>query len=381
MGQATGKFLVMKRILFLFFIAVSSLTFAQDLESGYYRVSNLKTGRYVYVKDNTGSINIQALTAEMGAIELWKDHSKTLSDPASVIYAEYRGSSKGGAYYDLKAQGTGVYDIIKYYVFTAYSNGSYQVYAEGLYLCDNNFGSGPSGQMGTDRKGDYRRWLVSKIDGSDDEFFGIIPSVTVNGRYFHPFYADFGFSVRSGMKVWIAKSVNVGAVEMIPFDGDVVPARTPVVIECSSDVIEQNKLDLIKLDGTITQPNLLKGVFFNNATRKNRVAFDGSKMRVLGVTPDGHLGYVLSDVTPDEKDGKRYLAANQSYLEVPAGFPDNIRVFFPGDENAVEDIISENGTKAVYTIWGVKMGDYLPSQIEELPVGIYIVDNKKVIIR
>lgn len=371
----------MKRLLFLIFIAVSTHSFAQGLESGYYRVSNLKTGRYVYVRDNTGSINVQALTAEMGAIELWKDHSLTFSDPSSVIYVDFCGSGSGGSYYDLKAQGTSVYDIIGYHVFAAYSSGSYQVYAEGRYLCDNNYGSGPSGQMGTDRKGDFRRWLVSKIDGSDDEFFGIVPSVTVNGRYFHPFYADFGFSVSDGMKVWIANSVDASAVELVPFEGNVVPAKTPVVIECSSDDIYQNKLDIIKSEGTISQTNLLKGVFFNNAARKNRVAFDGNKMRVLGITPDGNLGYVLSDVAPDDKDGKRYLPANQSYLEVSAGFPDGIRVLFPGDENAVTDIFPDNQTKAVYTIWGAKVGDYLPSQIDELPVGIYIIGNKKVVIR
>lgn len=371
----------MKRLLFLIFLSVSILSFAQDLESGYYRVSNLKTGRYVYVRDNTGSISIQAATAEMGAIELWKEHSLTLSDPASVIYIEYCGSGSGGAYYDLKAQGTGVYSIIGYHVFAAYSSGSYQVYAEGKYLCDNNFGSGPSGQMGTDRKGDYRRWMVSKIDGSENEFFGISPTINVNGRYFHPFYADFGFSVRNGMKVWIAKSVDASAVEMIPFEGDVIPAKTPVVIECSSDIVEQNIIDIVKSEGTITQSNLLKGVFFNNATRNNRVAFDSNKMRVLGVMPDGNLGFVLSDVTPDQKDGKRYLAANQSYLALPAGLPDNIRVLFPGDENGVTEILSENITKEVYTIWGVKVGDYLPSQIEDLPIGIYIIDNKKVVVR
>lgn len=371
----------MKRLLFLIFISVSILSFAQDLESGYYRVSNLKTGRYVYVRDNTGSISIQAATAEMGAIELWKEHSLTLSDPASVIYIEYCGSGSGGAYYDLKAQGTGVYSIIGYHVFAAYSSGSYQVYAEGKYLCDNNFGSGPSGQMGTDRKGDYRRWMVSKIDGSENEFFGISPTINVNGRYFHPFYADFGFSVRNGMKVWIAKSVDASAVEMIPFEGDVIPAKTPVVIECSSDIVEQNIIDIVKSEGTITQSNLLKGVFFNNATRNNRMAFDSNKMRVLGVMPDGNLGFVLSDVTPDQKDGKRYLAANQSYLALPAGLPDNIRVLFPGDENGVTEILSENITKEVYTIWGVKVGDYMPSQIEDLPIGIYIIDNKKVVIR
>ena len=371
----------MRRIILIAISAVCSIcALAQSLESGFYRVSNLKTGRYVYVTDNKGSIVIQAGTADMGAIELWADHSRALYDPASVIYAEYISSSSGGAKYDLKAQGTGVYEILKYYVFAASSKGSYQVYAEGKYLSDDNkFLTNPQGQMGSNNTGDYRRWVVSKIDNKN-EFFGIRPTVTANGRYFHPFYAGFGFSLLGeGMKVWVVNSVYNDVVEMVPFAGDTVPALTPVVIECGSESVDLNKLDIININGSIAQTNKLKGVLFDNVFRKNCVVVDDSKMRVLGTMPDGNLGYVLSDVTPHYYDGKRHLAANQSYIEVPANSADNLRVVFL--EDAVEDIVPDNGTKAVYTIWGARIGDYIPSQIEELPAGIYIIDNRKVIIR
>ena len=84
----------MKRLITtLSFLAFSLVLFAQVDGDGYYRVSNVKTERYVYVTDNTGSIDIHAATADMGALELWKNHDRALSDPASVIYIEYKGSN------------------------------------------------------------------------------------------------------------------------------------------------------------------------------------------------------------------------------------------------------------------------------------------------
>ena len=108
----------MKRLILSIFAGLLSLHIcAQITGDGYYRVSNYKTGRYAYVTDNTGSINVQATTAEMGAIQLWTDHSRTYSDPASVIYIEKKGSNSGGDYYDLQSQGTSTYSIIGYYLY------------------------------------------------------------------------------------------------------------------------------------------------------------------------------------------------------------------------------------------------------------------------
>ena len=60
----------MKRIFVLTFLAaLTSSIFAQYTGDGYYRVHNKKTSRYIYVLDNTGSINVQTASADMGAIE------------------------------------------------------------------------------------------------------------------------------------------------------------------------------------------------------------------------------------------------------------------------------------------------------------------------
>jgi hypothetical protein len=77
------------------------------------------------------------MTADFGALQLWKNQSRTVSDPASVVYLKKKGVDSGGPYYDLQSQGTGIYEIIKKYIYLYYSDGSYQLYAEGKYLCDN----------------------------------------------------------------------------------------------------------------------------------------------------------------------------------------------------------------------------------------------------
>lgn len=378
----------MKRTLLVIislFITVSS--WSQNLEDGYYRVSNLTTERYAYVTDNTGSIQVQAVTADMGAIRLLKDHSKTLSDPASVIYIKNIGESTGGKYYDLQAQGTGVYEMINYYVYAAWVYDSYQVYAEGKYLVDSNTGTGDEGRMDIksgDKKGS-KKWKVTKIDSSTDEYFGIIPSVSVQNRYFHPFYADFGFSLKGeGMKVWLVKEVNKNAVVIAPFEGSTVPAQTPVIIECGSSKVSSNKIDLVFDTVATNQANALSGVFFNNAIRNNRVAFDSSSMRVLGVMSDGKLGYVLSKDTPDSETGLQYLGANQSYLPVESGLPDEIPVMT--ESEYAEWVAASVSTatvaerKKVYSLSGKNLGTVAESEINSLPAGIYIIGQKKVVV-
>lgn len=379
----------MKRTLLVIislFITVSS--WSQNLEDGYYRVSNLTTERYAYVTDNTGSIQVQAVTADMGAIRLLKDHSKTLSDPASVIYIKNIGESTGGKYYDLQAQGTGVYEMINYYVYAAWVYDSYQVYAEGKYLVDSNTGTGDEGRMDIksgDKKGS-KKWKVTKIDSSTDEYFGITPSVSVQNRYFHPFFADFGFSLNGeGMKVWLVKEVNKNAVVIAPFEGSVVPAQTPVIIECGSSKVSSNKIDLVFDTVATNQANALSGVFFNNAIRNNRVAFDSSSMRVLGVMSDGKLGYVLSKDTPDSETGLQYLGANQSYLPVESGLPDEIPVMTESEYESwiaasVSSVATADRKVEVYSLSGKSLGAVSQSEISCLPAGIYIVGQKKVVI-
>ena len=157
----------MKKILTYILLLFATASYAQ-LQNGFYRVHNYATERYVYVYDNTGKINISTASADMGAIQLWKNHNRTLSDPASIIYIE----DKGGNMYNLHSQGTSVHEIIGYNVMVYPKGDTYQLYASngsiGKYLADDETSNVQDGQLGTIAKGDYRKWVATPVNLEDN---------------------------------------------------------------------------------------------------------------------------------------------------------------------------------------------------------------------
>jgi uncharacterized protein YjdB len=316
--------LIMKKLLFLSsLLLLATSIFAQTgiLADGYYRVRNLATSRYLYVYDNTGKINIATTSADMGAIELHKDANRRISDPGSIIYVKYVYEKDGNKRYDMTSQGTGVHQIIGYYV-QLYENPdkTYYVYAEGFYLCDSETSSDELGYLGTSGKGNYRKWEALKLNDTDN-YFGLAPTIQLNGKYYQPFYAAFPFTLSEGMKAYYISKVLPSAAILSEITGT-VPASTPVLIECSSANTESNKLTLQMENATAISGNKLKGVYFNNPYRRKskdaRTAYDANTMRVLAVK-DGKLVYT-TDSSLD------YLPANQSYLKVPAGTAETLTV-------------------------------------------------------
>ena len=393
--QASPFIVFMKKI--LLFSALSLITvFIQAqtvMQDGYYRVYNMKTERYVYVFDNTGSINWSALDAEMGAIELWKEgktHSR-FSDPASVLYVESHEKNK----YDIQCQGMGIYKMFKEYISLTKGNGYYQltVTKEDVQKSLSDANSNvrmERGRISTDGSGTYRNWIGTPLDVTTDEWFGITPSIEINGRFYQPFYADFGFTpVSDDMKIWYVSVIDEEGAVIKEFTGDVVPANMPVFIECTSAVTAQNKLDLKYNYDAIPTDNKLRGVYFNNPMRDGmskdaRTEFNKITMRVLGKTQDGRLGYVLS--TAEIESGKQYLAANQSYLVVERGCPSELPIITEAEyeeilanrANAAVHITTYSVPKEVYSISGRFIGKLTGTQISELSPGIYIIDRKKV---
>lgn len=373
-------------------VSIQAQLFSGD---GYYRGHNFVTERYIYVYDNTGKINWTALDAEMGAIELWKevDYHSRFSDPASVVYME-----KHGSQYDFQCQGMGIHkmfnqyitlqvgkmDGIDYYSFSVTKDGV----KKSLYDGTKSVFSA-EGYLRTTGSGDYGKWVIAKVD-IDDEWFGINPSIEVNGKFYHPFYADFGFTpVSDDMKVWYISVVDTAGAVLKEFTGDVVPANMPVLIECTSGDPKQNKLDLKYYKESGPADNKLKGVYFNNIIRKGlsvdaATEFDKSSMRVLGVTQDGRLGYILSKETPVQ--GKQYLAANQSYLVVDADCPSEIPVITEAEyeeilanrSDAAVHVVSYSTPKEVYSISGRFIGKMTADEIKKLSPGVYIIGRRKV---
>ena len=312
---------------------VTVLADAQLSGSGFYRVKNYGTDNYFRVCDNTGSINYAATTADMAAIQLWNGLDASLSEPGSVLYFE----NKGGNYWDITSQGTGVYKIIGRYVEIKTTGTKdnltfYQVSATEsgvtLYLSDVGSWGGDFNTLGTTGKGATRRWLVEPIDASTDSYFGVSPSISASGKYYAPFYADFAFSfASSGMKAYYVSKVDGDIAVLSEVTADVIPASTPLIIECSSADKSDNRLNLLTGKYNAVSGNVLKGVYFCNEFRENSkdaiTAFDASSMRVWGVSAEGKL--TLNSETSAlhvnwwGDDDNRYLNANQSYLPVASG--------------------------------------------------------------
>ena len=368
----------MKKILTYILLLYTTLSYAQ-LQNGFYRVHNYATERYVYVYDNTGKINISTTSADMGAIQLWKDHNRTISDPASIIYVE----KKADNMYNLHSQGTSVHEIIGYNVMVYPKGDTYQLYAEGKYLADDETSNVPDGQLGTIAKGDYRKWVATPVN-LEDNFFGIKPNININNTYYEPFFADFAFSfANEGMKAYYISETYKHIAVIKEINDEIIAANTPVIIGCGSEEPSSNKLNLFINKGNKINYNMLKGVYFNNERRPKskdaRTKYDANTMRVLGITSDGKLGFIISK--------EEYLAANEAYLNVPAGSPEEFELMteeqlaaYKENEQgqSINSIKTDNTVMGVFSITGLKVADKVD---KSLPKGIYIVNGKKIIIK
>ncbi|MDE5554486.1 MAG: hypothetical protein K2J10_04820 [Muribaculaceae bacterium] len=358
---------------------------------GYYRVQNAKTERYIYVLDDKGSLNFQATTAELGAIELWKNYDKTISDPATVIYVKDLNGKKQD--YDLQTQGTGVYEIINYPVSIRLADknlGTYSIFGRnsGLtrYIGDGTRSSKDQGYVTSLENGDYYRWYFHPITTDDSNYFGVAPEFEDNGEYYTTIYADFPFDFHStGMTAYYVNTVAEGKAFLTEVT-DAIPAGTPVIIKCSSNAAANNKLSIGGNPAAIND-NLLKGVYFCNKdlVHKNLTPYDKKTMRVLGKLADGSIGFVTADITN--------LPRNKAYLVVPEGTPAELSITTE-TYSGIADITAENvsvrlngmtlyvnGKAAeIYNITGSHVGHAADGAAFTLPAaGLYLVKAGKTV--
>lgn len=379
----------MKKLLLFAMIAMSAqLAFADFNANGYYRVRNAYTQRYAYLLDNKGSVDYNASTADVRALQLFTDPQRVLHDPASVFYIQKAPSSKNQI--DIAGQGTSVYGFLEMYVnYLAESkpyngNQTYLIWGSlsgvAKYLGDT--WSNPSdddGLASVDAKGDCRKWLILPLEGDTDEYFGVLPSVTVGSKHYQPYYASFPFSAKSeGMKFYTITNIDDRGVVVYEEVNGVVPAGTPVIVECSGTTPAANKLN-IGGSGNAVTGNLLKGVYFDNDSRShyNRTPYDRASMRVLGVK-DGKLAFVEGDYD--------FIPRNQAYLQLTDASQYNTPDFLlmtleeyevfveENKETGVSGITAESTTVDVYGLDGrlVKAG-IDKADVPSLGKGLYIL--------
>ncbi len=392
----------MKKLLLTAIIASSSFMAMAELEgNGYYRVENAVTKRYAYLVDNKGSINAGAATVDVQALELYLGFSKASSDPATIFYLTKIDSSRSKNDYDIAAPGTSLHSFLNEYIKIKEGkviDGQQSYYAYGTssagakYLGDRR--SDPEAEKGlasADAGGDNRLWYILPVKAdSSDSYFGVAPSLECNGKYYYPMFAGFPYDAYSeGIKFYTITRINPWsdepAVGLKELKG-VVPAGTPVIIECSKPLPSDNRLNVGPSgEAADIQGNMLKGVYFDNddAVHYNRTAYDKKTMRMLTVK-NGKLVFDVTDID--------FLPRNQAYLQLSTEAQFGVESYEVVTEEEYESKysgvveIGDSSVVDVYTLDGRLIGSGLQKEaVSSLGKGLYILrrgsSSEKLIVR
>ena len=325
----------MNKILLSLLLSCLFLPAAAQLNGdGYYRVKNFKSERYIVLIDNKSKGgNISTTTYDLDAMMSVKPFSKIDADAGSVVYIE----NEGGNQYNIISQGTDAYQSVGRLLTLTTASASQQTYFASatesgvtVYLYDEQY-QGSVGRLSTSSSTGggselYRHWRMLPVSATDDNnYFGVKGNVQVGGKYYTAFHASFPYTfASSGMKAYIVTKLDGDLAVWKEVEGTVA-AATPVIIACAGENASSNRLNLELQDGTALSDNLLLGVYFNNTDvdyidessyHFNAKKYNPATMRLLGITSEGKLGFVKSDL--------KYIPKNASYLKVPKNSPAEI---------------------------------------------------------
>lgn len=269
-----------------------------------------------------------------------KNNPKVHSMPALIV--KVTGNSTGTAgleNVEMSAQGVSTYDIsgqkfrVEKYLdndyflfgnhdgFTGYikDNGGEKSYMELVGQVHN-----PSIWNRPDAGKRYR-WAFHIIDEEsfDTNYFGALPSpnTKLNGKYYTTMYTSFPYECRDGVKAYIVdKILEDGKAHLMQVSENIVPANTPVILECNSTEAIGNRLMPLLYDPLpVTTTNLLKGeVYLNDESGDEsnfRTTFDPTTMRVLS----NDKAVFANANNKDPLNGNstlKYIASNTCYLDV-----------------------------------------------------------------
>lgn len=373
----------MKKIILSLILSAPLAASAQITGDGYYRVKNNASERFITITDDiVGEVNMSSTTADLNNITTWRGFDYVKSNPASVIYIEAVSKK-----YNLKGQGTSIYDIsggrvyidIKsknkdnnnpYYFSITYSGAEFRLY-------DN---STKKDKGGVDQTGDvkYSYWNILPITDGDN-YLGLQPTVKAGNDWYGTIYASYPFKVASeGVTLYYVDGVKDGEFQLKEITSEVKPASTPMVFKCSSDDPSMNKVIPVADITTAPTDNLLGGTLFASSIRKHikHVEFDSTTMRVLGTNSDGDL--IFTTATAEQLTDESYIPMNTAWLNVPSGLSGDFKLVSRSDYTGIRNINAkkDNTNNAIYTLTGVRQNN-----TNSLRKGIYISNGKKIVIR
>lgn len=387
-----------KKLFLLLCFCLSILGAQAQLDgAGYYRVKNVSTGRYMSLSDDhSRGVNFASTSADCGAMatsSVWEDISH---DPGSVFYLDHI----SGESYNVVGQGTSLYSIIQYYIYLSPVGKYWKAWQEDkgqrIMLTDKKSNNAVSYVTTT---GTYSTWDIIPINATDN-YIGVKPTVTVGDKHYAAVFAGYPYTLGAGMKAYyVTKVIEKEGVIIIKELTGTIPAKTPVLIECSSTDVSKNLVTPVVSSEAVPSDLALqvKGVYFCLGNRWsghfNSVKFDASSMRAFSANSYGNIAMTTSEdalasVNIDQDDGNGgkvsilAIPANSWYLSVSSSAPSELKMVTAEQyATGIKDITVKPALLYnVYTLEGVQIKKNATS-ISDLHQGIYIINGKKVVIK
>ncbi len=367
----------MKRIITCLLSAIVSLGAYAQISDGFYRLKCKQTGRYLTIHNDyvnkesakrTGDVDLQSL-------ETFSSFDVVVDDPGSIIYM--RKTSKGWA-----IEGQGFTTQGKLNLQLTQVGDAFRVWAtvtsDGMsftkYLRDYEEEPGYSYITTNPDLSSNWEWYFLPVD--DSNYFGLYGDVQVGTSYYTTLYATFPIQLGSNMKAFTVNTMTSSSCTLEDI-GDVVPAKTPVVIQCAGAEASANKVTPLTSSDNTVGVNRLSGEVFcypvivgGKERRKNpawnALDYDPQIMRVIGES-DGKLCFVTSS-------DLIYMPANKAFLYVT----EDAASILPTDgSTGIQGVKIQPTPKAKgrYTLQGVQ----IPDNVEPQKGSIYIEDGKLVL--
>ena len=284
------SFFALHILLFLFIISGAH---AQDIPAGYYRVMNVglksnggkiykntvKEDCYAYVANGTYHVQTSAGAGQnIPSMLLWAGLDNAIVSPQTVVYIV-----KSGNNYNIEAQGTSLSQMTSYKIdVTQITSDTYtlsttisgikayleaQVQKSGIYDKEGN-DAYPSNYIATtvpQGSDVYKRWQLLPISSSSDNYVAVNAFLQADGKYYAPYYASYPFKfVSPGMKAYYVNSISKSKYTLKEITSEVIPAKTPVIVECSSNNPADCKIEPLYGNYGSVSGNKLAGVYFCN---------------------------------------------------------------------------------------------------------------------
>ena len=388
----------MKKRLFLLLLGCATMLGAQAQLSGagYYRVKNVTSGRYMSLSDNQSrGVDFNSCTADCGAMQTSKIMDNIYSDPGSIFYLDHI----SGVSYNVVGQGTSLHDIINYYIYISPVGSYYKIYQEqkGQRITLSDLDDVEEDESYVATTGGKTTWYITPLNKTDN-YIGVKPTISVGDKHYAAVFTGYPYTLGAGMKAYyINKVIEKEGVVIIKELTGTIPAKTPVLIECSSTDISKNQITPVLRRVVVPSDNVAKGVYFCLGDRwsahYNSTKFDPSTMRVLSLNTYGNLAVSTSTqnlktvmIEPKGADGKHLtitaIPANSWYIPVSSSAPSELKLVTAEQyATGIKDItVKPASLYNVYTLEGMQIKKNATS-ISDLHQGIYIINGKKVVIK